>query len=456
MAETERLIHWNRKSIIEKDKWFRKIGYEPHDGQWQFHRSRARFRLMSCGWGWGKSRGAAADYEPLLLAPRTVTWIVAPSYELGEKPFRVFWYDLLAAMGRDWVGEGTRSRYSVEGGRMRIETPDQCGSSILAVKTERHPESLEGEDVDAAIFEELGEMKRSTFERVYGRLRMGGEACGLYTPDGFGFPHDLLLRSGKEEFPDWWSRTGPSWENPHLDPAFVESARRDLTREAFEAKIEGKARTGVGFVLSDFDPAIHVASVPYDPALPTWGCIDYGYTNPFVFLLCQVAASDQLRVVREYYQSHLTTAEHGEYLKVLLKDMGITNLTIYDDPSGADERATLRKMGLSCVGVTREVNVGVELLRRQLKPRPGTPGLTVDRGCTNTIREFLMWRYPERREEREANELPLKANDHAPEALTRGVCAWKRATTSAGLKFAAAGKLDAPRTDQAWREQQVW
>jgi hypothetical protein len=50
------------------------------------------------------------------------------------------------------------------------------------------------------------------------------------------------------------------------------------------------------------------------------------------------------------------------------------------------------------------------------------PGLAFDRKCTRTISDMLNYRYPEKREQQKnsnAPELPMKKDDHGPEALGR-------------------------------------
>ena len=49
------------------------------------------------------------------------------------------------------------------------------------------------------------------------------------------------------------------------------------------------------------------------------------------------------------------------------------------------------------------------------------PQLLINQRCVNTIREFSDHRYPETRNDQanNANERPLKKNDHTPEALGR-------------------------------------
>ena len=449
--------HWNRKGRIDKWSFFDLIGYDPHDGQRLFHESRARFRVMPCGWGWGKTTGAARDYEPLFLTPGTRGWIVAPTYDLGKKPFAVFYEDLVPLLGgRNYFKQCiNRPRQGI----MMLQMPTINGipGSILEVKSERNPESLEEDDVDYIIFEEAGLMKRSTFERCFGRLRMGGEACFLFTPAGYDWTAKLFERGASDEFLEWWSRRGPTSENPYIDPEFIESARRNLTPQAFEAKILARFRTSVGHVLPEFDPNVHVTHLEYDPRKPLYGAVDYGYTNPFVWLWIQVNSRDQVCVLRERYVRNVTTEDHADYMKKLSEEEGLTWKRVCDDPSGADERATLKSRGFKVFKRDCEVQVGITLIRNALELRDdGRPGMLIDPSCVGTIEDFKSWRYPETKDEAgETKEDPVKGRDHGPEAYKRFL-SWHTGKRKAGdLKPAVGGKRVMTRPsittpDQRW------
>lgn len=408
-----------------------------------YHEQQKQFRVCACGWGWGKTRAAARDYEPLLLSPNTIGWIVAPSLALGEKPFRVFYEDLMEQFGGDFFAE---KRYTIDG-RMLLKLRDELGGSSVEVKTERHPESLEGENVDWVIFEEASLMKERTFERVYGRLRMGGEASFLFTPDGFNWMYDRYQLASDPEFMDrWWSRTGPSHENPHLDPQWLINVERDLTPEAYESKILGKFRTNVGYVLSDFDEAVNIADFDINPVWPTYLCIDYGFTNPFVCLVIQTLPNGQIRVCREYYATHTDMATHGEYITRLYESNPDWNwfLPIIDDPGGAQERVelakTLPEKFRKLVGIQRDRDVAYKLVQHAFMPKGDHPGVLVNRSCRQFTNECKLWRFPGGRTNRENDELPLKKDDHGPEALSRLLAFLGNVRTMSDMKPAYGGK----------------
>lgn len=91
------------RRAVDKRKYFNQIGYTPYDLQEEFHSSNARFKIVVAGRRAGKSTSAARDMEPELLLPNRRYWIVAPTYDLGEREFRVIWNDMIVGLqlGKD-------------------------------------------------------------------------------------------------------------------------------------------------------------------------------------------------------------------------------------------------------------------------------------------------------------------------------------------------------------------
>ena len=65
-------------------------------------------------------------------------------------------------------------------------------------------------------------------------------------------------------------------------------------------------------VFADFDPDIHVKAVKYNPNLPLYRAIDFGFINPFVCLWIQVDDDGVVRVIDEYIRSRATIDIHAE------------------------------------------------------------------------------------------------------------------------------------------------
>ncbi len=194
------------------------------------------------------------------------------------------------------------------------------------------------------------------------------------------------------------------------------------SRQAWEAEMLCLRPRADGLVFSDFDASRHVAPVAYDPALPLYRAIDFGYANPFVCLWVQVKASHlaahacgartcgrnadlsgvQLRVVAEYVARERPVAEHARHMAV--RDPGPV-LATYADPAGwqrSDVTGTGPCQELAALGMkvrTPHAGIleGVELVRRLLKDRPAAdgPGLVIDPSCRWLTRAFQEYHWDE-------------------------------------------------------------
>ena len=146
---------------LAKAKYFQTIGYTPHPKQWLYHNSEARFRVPVCGRRFGKSMMAGKDLQPDLFLPNQRFWIVGPTYDLGEKEFRVIWDDLIIAqeLGKD---KRIKKAYNKRSGDMYIEFP---WKTRLEVRSADHPENLVGEALNGVIVSEAAKHKVDTWER---------------------------------------------------------------------------------------------------------------------------------------------------------------------------------------------------------------------------------------------------------------------------------------------------
>jgi len=75
---------------LDKEALFAQLGYQPHPAQWEVHRSKAPRRVLACGCRFGKSLAAAAEGIAAAMQPRprSMGWVVAPTFELCDKVYR--------------------------------------------------------------------------------------------------------------------------------------------------------------------------------------------------------------------------------------------------------------------------------------------------------------------------------------------------------------------------------
>ena len=422
--------------------YFNRIGYQPHETQLQYHRSKARFRAPCCGRRYGKSLMAARDREPDLLQPKNLGWILGPTYDLGEKEFRVMWNDLIIGLewGRD---KRVKKAYNLRSGEMYIELPN---GSRVEVRSAKHPENLVGEALDWVIMSESAKHVQETFEH-YIRPALTdkrGSADFPTTPEGYNWYYNFWRMGQNPDFPDYESWRFPSWFNTvtfpgGFDDPEIQLARRTTDEIWFKQEYGAEFAAFVGRIYDEFDEQTHLMRHEFNPNWPNYGCWDWGFTAPLAFVEFQVDPQDNVYVWREHYKSYLMLEEHIELLNRRDNPEGYRlDLTFAD---GADPEA-VRYVNTHfgpCIAEPESKDnwrQGVSLVKQFMKPRhdgisydeyerPITkPKYFVDHSCENHIREINNYRSKEKpntEHEAKAAGAALKQDDHTLDAVRYGM-----------------------------------
>jgi hypothetical protein len=179
-------------------------------------------------------------------------------------------------------------------------------------------------------------------------------------------------------------------------------------------------------VFAEFDPAVHVQAVDYDPNLPLYRSLDFGFVNPFVCLWIQVDADGHVRVFDEYVRSRATIDVHAEQVKTQTPCTEERVTATFCDPAGAghsDITGTsavreLRGLGIATRYRRSGILEGIELIRRAIRSGDGTSSLVVSPRCPRLIEAMQCYHYPDSGRAA-AGELPLKDGlyDHPIDAL---------------------------------------
>lgn len=144
--------------------------------------------------------------------------------------------------------------------------------------------------------------------------------------------------------------------------------------------------------------------------------IDYGTTNPMVFL--DIYDDGKVFwVVREYYwdsAAQMRQKTDGEYVEDLLAFMGpARDAKVIIDPSAASFQAEMVKHGIWHVDADNEVNEGIRISSMLLNQR-------LVRFCRQTVRKTIqeMQTYSwDSKAAQRGEEKPLKVHDHGPDAF---------------------------------------
>lgn len=380
-----------------------------HPKQGEFVATDAHFAAMIGGIGSGKSiagcvRGLMAAYGTVgshKIQTPNLGVITAPTYPmLRDATLRTF---------KEYAGDRLVSYNKSEG----LATLAN-GSEIIFRSTE-HPDRLRGPSISWWFGDEAAmySPRPSVWKIMIGRLRQYGKrgyAWLATTPRGHNWLYKVFVRDGSGKvFPV------RSDENPYLDQAVLDAWNASYTGDFARQELGGEFVAFEGLVYPEFSLERHKP----DTEMPTRfsytvAGVDWGYANPGVILVGGVDSDGRITVVAEYYARSMRVEEWAS-LAVQLRDTWSIQ-TFWCDPSDPDAIRVFNEAGVVAIGANNTVNTGLQMVKNRLVAQgDGKPRLLLGPDCVNTASEFEQYQWMKDRHG--LRDQPVKANDHAMDAL---------------------------------------
>ena len=178
-------------------------------------------------------------------------------------------------------------------------------------------------------------------------------------------------------------------------------------------------------VFDEFDPAVHVSQIDFNPDLPLYRTMDFGFVNPFVCLWIQINENGIIRIIDEYVRSRATIDVHATEIKNRTPVDEEQVAGTFCDPAGKsvnDVTGTsavreLRSHGIDVKFRRSGILEGIELIRRAIRSGDGKSSMIISPKCRRLIEAMECYHYPQAGGS--AVELPLKDGvyDHSIDAL---------------------------------------
>jgi PBSX family phage terminase large subunit len=179
-------------------------------------------------------------------------------------------------------------------------------------------------------------------------------------------------------------------DNPSLEEAYKNDLKKEYKGLWFKRFIEGKWVMAEGAVYDFFDEETHVIQHPPSEATYYIVGVDYGTTNPCVFVLIGYNAGSYPNMWLEkeyYYDSKKTQRQKSDYeyaIDMIEFIRGFHVETIYIDPSAASFKQELKRNGIYNVKDAKNDVVPGIRFQGQLMTN-GTYKICAN--CTETIKE---------------------------------------------------------------------
>ena len=213
--------------------------------------------------------------------------------------------------------------------------------------------------------------------------------------------------------------------NGYLKINDCKTAMKRASRAGWEAEMLCKRPSLENAVFNEFDPAVHVQPIDYNPSLQLYRSLDFGFVNPFVCLWIQVGQDRIVRVIDEYVRRRATIDIHAAEIKTRTPGDQERVEATFCDPAGAGVNditgtsavAELRNFGIATRYRRSSILEGIELIRRAIRAGDGKSSLIISPKCTHLIEALQCYHYPHN--SNNSGELPLKDGiyDHPIDSL---------------------------------------
>ncbi|MBQ7541180.1 MAG: PBSX family phage terminase large subunit [Clostridia bacterium] len=284
---------------------------------------------------------------------------------------------------------------------------------LFGGKDEGSAALIQGMTLGGVLMDEVALMPRSFVEQAMARCSVQGAKLWFNcNPEN---PYHWFYREWvqKAEQKNCLYLHFTMQDNPSLS-ADVRRRYENLYSGAFyERFIRGRWVNVSGLVYPMFRKDLHVASLQGTPCRCFISC-DYGTVNPSSFGLWGLGTDGVWTRMREYYHDSRRTGvqrtdeEHYEGLTALAGDLPIEAVVV--DPSAASFMECIRRHGaFRVLPADNDVLDGIRKVSCALKDGK----IRIDPSCTDTLREFSLYRW----DENSVRDVPKKQNDHAMDDL---------------------------------------
>lgn len=237
--------------------------------------SKARQRVLVAGRRFGKSHLSAREMARFASKPKQKVWYVTPTYRMARS---IMWEPLKDKLrSLRWLTKTNESDL----------TAYLRNGSTISLRGADNPDSLRGVGLNFLVMDEAADIDENAWFKV---LRptlsdTGGHVLFVGSPKGRNW-FFRQWQKGQSGEPDWASWQFTTLEGGNVPPEEIESARRELSQEVFDAEYNGSFVEFAGRIYSSFKTATHCAPLKYQRGLPLVLAFDFN-TQPGVCAIMQ-------------------------------------------------------------------------------------------------------------------------------------------------------------------------
>jgi hypothetical protein len=307
-----------------------------HPAQQQIIDEARRFNVLACGRRFGKTMLGIDLIIDKVLDGYPVSWF-SPTYKMLAE----VWKEIVQTT------KPLQTRVARQEHRVELITGGviDCWSLDAA-------DSVRGRKYARVIVDEAA-MVPNLYDSWQAAIRptmtdyVGSDAFMLSTPKGVDFFFDCFSRGVDDQQADWKAWQKPTSENPYIDPAEIEAARRELPDQIFRQEYLAEFLQNSGAVFRNIDACLRADSGQHQSHRLFAG-VDWGQKHDFTVISVLCATCRQEVELDRF--NKIEWAFQRARLKAIVERWGVQSVMVETNSIGSPNLEALQREGMSVRG----------------------------------------------------------------------------------------------------------
>lgn len=354
--------------------------------------SKARFKIIKAGRRFGKTLYSLVWLvKRACMIPDVDHWYVAPTYKLA---YEVAWRELLKIIPKELI-------VKIKTREMMIELFN--GAKIF-LKSSDNEIGLLGRKLGSLVIDEAAFQKHHIWPDILRPMLVDLQAPALIisTPKRGWFTKLFdFAESGKD--PDWEAFHFTIYDNPHINRQEIEKLRLHSSDRTWQEQYMAQETDESGQVYLEFSNSNIYNSMQRFTRYREWPCvvgIDWGFGDDTAVLWLHISPEGYIVAANEHLRSGWSVNRHASIIAMKNRGLIIDHGNYVLDRSAfrtAEGSMTIadqfKREGIICQRSVKDINIGVDNMKRFLRGDGETPWLYISSSLKNTIHGFQDWEY---------------------------------------------------------------
>lgn len=361
--------------------------------QKQIYDSNARFKYVKAGRRFGKTKfGVRWQIEQAILRPGVDHWYVAPTQKMAHE---IVWNEYMEQLGKNFIKKASERE---------LVAQLVNNSKIYLKGSDKIDDTLRGRKLGSVVLDEAAYHRSHVWPTIIRPMLADLCAPALFisSPKKSWFSLDWN-RANDKSMPEAEAWHFTIYDNPYIDKEEIEKIHATTSEDVWQQEYLANELDYCGKVYTEFtNESIFIPTDKFKnhKAMECVMGADWGMLDPTAVAWMHIMPNGTCIVSAEHVKANWDACRHAEVIKFKSKERKISAGNMVMDPSafrresnGTSVVDSFRREGINFVKAEKDIDSGVELMKRFFRGGYGGPWLYISAMCKEAITAANDWEH---------------------------------------------------------------